>query len=140
MIISASLSVMLMSSALFLQEGAVPAPGEGSAFIAQAREALDDNLVDYPRARFRNVRLLSSTQIERADQPPVTRQVFCGEINAPNRVGGMVGWRQFVLTPGAPLITFRTLDDTTFVQSIRTCDQAAPVNETDYSSALSHGG
>jgi hypothetical protein len=55
---------------------------------ARARFTLNQELTDYPSARF---------QFVRAVQLPNQRPYFCGEINAKNRVGGYTGFRPFVV-------------------------------------------
>ncbi|MNR28125.1 hypothetical protein D3C85_1454360 [compost metagenome] len=56
-------------------------------FVAQVREGLDKRLVDYPSARFKDVRI--STDLKYA----------CGEVNSRNQMGGMTGWAPFYGVP-----------------------------------------
>lgn len=117
MLLSLSLSLMLASSAILdvpLADKDVPAP-----IIEQARQALDDQLVDYPSARFRHTyaRRVSGDVIQ-----------FCGEANMKNRMGGYGGWKGFALTMGnRPEVADVSCGDIT--------DER--ISPTDYSSALS---
>ncbi|MBB4152738.1 hypothetical protein GGQ80_000614 [Sphingomonas jinjuensis] len=67
------------------------APALNAEAVAEARRELDNNLLDYPRARFRTVRLVQSSKRFKA---------FCGDINVTNRMGGYNGWQPFVLPLG----------------------------------------
>lgn len=140
-----SLSLMIGSSALLSGEASgqeVPAPASASpseveAAITLGRTMLDDQLVDYPNTRLRNVRALAEDRIYRQDEPPVRVIVFCGEINAPNRMGGMTGWTRFALNANTrtafPLVTeSRRSVNWTW------CDGGTVIDDTDYSSALSY--
>lgn len=67
--------------------------------IARARSILEDDLVDYSRAKIRGMHLVEATLDEKARRAlylPVGTKLtaFCGEINAPNRMGGMTGWQK----------------------------------------------
>jgi hypothetical protein len=80
--------------------------------IARARSFLDDNLVEYDRAKIRGMYRTESTIDNKArflGIPVGTKiPVFCGEINSPNRMGGFTGWQKVaILLQGrdyAPLI------------------------------------
>lgn len=54
------------------------------AEISLARTILDDGLVDYSGSKLRKMHLV---------EKPNGGRVICGEINAPNHMGGMTGWR-----------------------------------------------
>lgn len=79
------------------------------AALPAVREALDGALTDYPSARFRNVqarlvRSVYSTDEGQSNKVPWTHRggvvlVFCGEINAKNRMGGYTGWEPFGIQP-----------------------------------------
>lgn len=71
--------LMVMIAALALQ-GTGPGPVAPSQ-IAGAKQALDAQLLDYPSARFRDVR--------------GTEAALCGFVNAKNRVGAYTGWSRF---------------------------------------------
>ncbi|QBX37219.1 hypothetical protein E4M02_02605 [Brevundimonas sp. S30B] len=58
-------------------------PGPGTAQLAAARAALDERLLDYPSARFREVR--------------GNNMVLCGNVNAKNRMGAYSGWTRFAV-------------------------------------------
>lgn len=81
--------------------------------IAKARAILEDNLVDYSRAKVRGMFVTETTADKDAKLflgiPVGTKiRVICGEINAPNRIGGMTGWQDAaIIVEGrdfAPLI------------------------------------
>lgn len=79
------------------------------AAIPAARAELDSQLTDYPTARFRNVHVRMVRSVYNDDEGqsnkvPWTHRggpilVFCGEINAKNRMGGYGGWQQFMFKP-----------------------------------------
>ncbi|HWW12692.1 MAG TPA: hypothetical protein VN018_09250 [Brevundimonas sp.] len=60
----------------------VPGPATDQTFI-QARSALDEALLDYPSARFREV--------------TANAAFVCGKVNAKNRMGAYSGWSSFVV-------------------------------------------
>lgn len=57
------------------------------------RVALDRELLDYPSARFRDVRV--TINLEAA---VTARGYLCGYVNAQNRAGGYAGWSRFMAT------------------------------------------
>ncbi|WP_100259298.1 hypothetical protein [Qipengyuania seohaensis] len=77
--------------------------------VEEARKALDDQLTDYPSARFRGVRArivpsVYSSDEGQSDKVPWTHRggpilVLCGQINAKNRMGGYTGWSDFAFRP-----------------------------------------
>lgn len=83
-----ALSVSAIALAAVVTLASMPVVAETVAAraekIAKARELLEENLVDYHGARLRNFRHTTSKFGE----------AFCGEINAPNRMGGMTGWKR----------------------------------------------
>lgn len=58
--------------------------------LPKARDLLDRELIDYPSARFREVRASGA--------PLALNATFCGLINARNRAGGFTGWEPFLLS------------------------------------------
>lgn len=60
------------------------------AALPKARDLLDRELIDYPSARFRDVRASGA--------PLGLNATFCGFINARNRAGGFTGWEPFLLS------------------------------------------
>lgn len=101
--------------------------------IRVAREKLDTAMVDYPSARFREVRAALWTGRLRPDQPPVTMVVFCGQVNMRNRMGGMNGWQGFSLRTGAEIMPL-FVDRRPGMASV--CSQGVPLGDEDYSDAL----
>ncbi len=84
MLASLALSLLVMLSAPSSPtENGRPRPGPKATVptqtIEKARQRLDNDLGDYPSARFRNV--IAQGEADRAK--------FCGEINSRNRMGGM---------------------------------------------------
>ena len=79
------------------------------AAVPAVRKGLDNQLNDYPSARFRGVqaRLVRSVYADdegQSDRVPWLHRgglvlVFCGEINARNRMGGYGGWQPFAFQP-----------------------------------------
>lgn len=66
---------------------AQPAPEIVSKAAAKARSELEARLLDYPSARFADVKA------HVADGGKAV--LFCGKVNAKNRSGGYVGWEGF---------------------------------------------
>lgn len=93
-----------------------PASGVTEELLAAARQTLDNDLADYPSARFRNV------TAERTGNSIA----FCGEVNSRNRMGGMTGWQRFWMIPNYPLPMI--------INPATPCDP--PIDQTDYSRAL----
>jgi hypothetical protein len=67
--------------------------GELSGLATSARKALDDGLVDFSRARIRNV----SGGVFVAHDTQRRNYVLCGEINSPNQYGGYTGWQSMLI-------------------------------------------
>jgi hypothetical protein len=63
---------------------------KAAAELPKVREAFDDQLLDYPSARFKKVRA-GYTEIGSAPY-------FCGQLNAKNSSGAYIGWRYFSWT------------------------------------------
>jgi hypothetical protein len=88
------------------------------ALTASQVEAIEGQvrytLIDEESARFRNIRAAQVTNAE--GEPEV---VFCGEVNAKNRMGGFAGFRIFhgVITDGRPQL----LDSTINVNGLLAC-------------------
>lgn len=79
------MNVMLfVASALAVQAAERPAPTEAQFRIARA--VLDRSLIDYPSARFMDVR-----------GGPM---FICGFVNAKNRLGAPTGWKRFAVYLG----------------------------------------
>lgn len=140
-IIGRSSMLVPLSAALLLlvapsDEDGPPRPPVQVA-VVQAQRVLDGALTDYPGARFRNVRAVTVSAQEDHTARPVQAVVFCGEVNAPNRMGGMSGWTPFYLRPDTVVFPFQT--------STRSAPGLHPSclagggdasDQTDYSSAL----
>lgn len=77
---------MLMMMALSAAMMADQPPPPSEADFAAARQALNERMIDYPSARFRDVR------------GNVT--VICGFVNGKNRLGAYAGWQQFAWLSG----------------------------------------
>ena len=69
---------------------------QANRYASDAHTLLDSQLVDYPSARFRNVRAHYSRRTLGGEHA----LTFCGEVNAKNTMGGYTGWAHFVLLPG----------------------------------------
>lgn len=103
-----AVGLALVGSGAGAQEGKVVEiiPGSGEAapttlaeaqqravtMLPKARDVLDQQLVDYPSARFRSVAAHSPRH--------GTGTVYCGLLNSRNRAGGYTGWGAFALTVG----------------------------------------
>lgn len=61
--------------------------------VEAIRDHLDGQLIDYTRARFREVRAWRRTAPNGND---IT--FICGSVNAPNVSGGMTGWQEFAFS------------------------------------------
>lgn len=94
----------------------------------EARRIMEDQLVDYPAARIRNVRAQYSAGMNAEGMR------FCGEINARNRAGGYNGWRPFIVFPGLDQMA---IDDSVYFPVF--CDtKDAKVDTRDWSADLTH--
>lgn len=119
--------------------GGLAASGPFSlAAIEQARTVLDGSLIDYPGTRFRNVRAVIVDATEDHTARPIKAVVFCGEVNAPNRMGGMGGWVPFMLRPDTSVFPFMTARPGIGARLHPSCVAGAGdvSDQTDYSSAL----
>lgn len=76
---------MMLAAALATQ--ALKPPSE--AQFQAARAALNEQLLDYPSARFRDVRGSES--------------MICGYVNSKNRLGAYTGWSRFAAYAGGSL-------------------------------------
>lgn len=109
---------LILSSVVAIASAAQAAPSDNFltklhtqavAALPSVRAELDGLLTDYPSARFRNVRAVMTRSVYSSDEGqsnkvPWTHRgglvlVFCGEINAKNRMGGYGGWQQFAFQP-----------------------------------------
>lgn len=95
--------------------------------IVLVRDAFDEKLNDYPTARFRDV----TARID----PESTRIVpmFCGYVNAKNRMGAYGGWERFVVT--GTTIKFESDGATEIILCDRT---TRTIDSRDYSQAFTH--
>ncbi len=81
------MEILIASALAALASQASPpttAPPAGSAQFVVAQRLLDERLLDYPSARFRDVR---------GDE-----RILCGFVNSKNRMGAYVGWTRFAVT------------------------------------------
>src|SRR5690606_26012037 len=105
--------------------GAAPLPQ--SEFIEAARNELERELIDYTRARFREVRLSSGGTY------------MCGMVNSPNRAGGMTGWRSFIVVNGTDATAHLVVASSDTLSSIMADQCGAPDRDwidQDFSSQL----
>lgn len=100
------------------------------AKLPAARAVLSRSLLDYPSARFGDVRAMGATREGVA---------LCGVLNSKNAAGRYVGWQVFVLivdeTPSLllgerPLLAAKVAE---------LCGYVEPVNSKDYSADLVYG-
>lgn len=115
--------LIVAALAAFGAADAFPAPSD--AQFAQARETLNQTLLDYPSARFRDVHGDSRR--------------LCGFVNSKNRMGAYTGWDRFVimgLAGSEP--AFENIDRIGRVQLL--CDNEEPPipSSTDYSDRLTY--
>lgn len=101
---SFAISLLAAQFSMILPALADPAP-DGADFqelVVEARQTLDNTLIDYPSARFRNVfPLVWHEGKGLMNLHPKIYPAFCGEMNARNRMGGYGGWEPFFLAPRA---------------------------------------
>lgn len=99
-----ALSGLVVSPRAFAEETS-PAPKSltGSseakappAVLAKVRQLLDATLNDYQGARFQNTHMVVGK-----DGGGEVVIMFCGMVNAPNRMGGRNGWQSFAVYPGS---------------------------------------
>jgi hypothetical protein len=126
--------------------------------ISKARTILEDNLLDYSKARLRGfhvVRHIADAKTAervniRAGTPVVA---LCGEVNAPNQFGALTGWRRTaIIVQGRdfdPLITVASDGYTNISEVAAVCTITGPsgtvgpagaqVDPADVSTALQQG-
>lgn len=138
MLLSLSLSLVMVSPAL-----SDPAPSTGGGVpaqtIEQAHDVLDGEMSDYTRARFKDVRAVYVDATADHTGEPVRAIVFCGQVNAPNRIGGMTGWVPFYLRPDTVVFPFQTSPG--FNPRLHpSCEPGTgtPVDDVDYAPALTY--
>lgn len=95
-----------MMIALFALALLAPSAQADAAALAKVRRALDDQLFDYPSARFREVYFTPT---------PSGDVLVCGEVNAKNRMGAFIGWKGFYWLGGSVTLAD---DDPTSVASV----------------------
>lgn len=85
------------------------------------RSAFNDEMLDYPSARFRDVQISLNTG---ADGP---QPYLCGYVNGKNRIGAYVGWQRFVASDG-----FLVIGSDDFKQDLveTVCDGPAIVRDS----------
>lgn len=102
-------------------DGASELRERAQAALPAVREALDGALTDYPSARFRNVKARLVRSVYASDEGQSNKVpwnhrggvvlVFCGEMNAKNRMGGYTGWEAFGLQPSqTDIVTLYSMD------------------------------
>lgn len=115
--------VMAAAAALLVQTvpAGEPVGQPTSAQFENARRLLDERLLDFPSARFRDVR---------ADQGRI-----CGFVNAKNAMGAYTGWKPFgVMGSSGGLIW---IDDPFMLEPL--CTPALRETPADYSERLAKG-
>lgn len=126
-----------MVSFLLTGVAAAQNPGltDADGWAAKAGAIMDDTLVDYPSARFRNVRAVMRKDAQKTD-----RMAFCGEVNSKNKMGGYTGWSHFVLDPsefGGPVGAMWTDSTGLGAAMVQTaCQGEVTVLPKDYTSAF----
>lgn len=114
--------LMIVAALAALSQASAPANTPTDRQFEQARRALNASLIDYPDARFRDVR---------AD----SRRI-CGYVNGRNRIGAFSGWQRFVVmnVPDAE-VRYEQTDRLGMIPVI--CDDRDdPLPETNYSARL----
>lgn len=118
---------------VFIAGPALAAPPTSQAFTAEqraqsarlievARTAFDQELLDYPSARFRDVRPIFK-------YPNARGPILCGFVNSRNRMGGYVGWQRFSV-----ILDRVSIDDPVLVHGL--CDDGWIIDTKDYSTDL----
>ncbi|WP_312136595.1 hypothetical protein [Brevundimonas sp.] len=135
----AFLAVLLSAGTATAQEGE---GAQGGLFseeqiameVRMTRSWLEESLVDYESARFRNVRVVLLSP-NRRDRSQVVLAV-CGQANARNRMGGYNGYKDFYFS--SAMDAFRGQDFGVFASEV--CGRANSLNETDYTDQLKSEG
>lgn len=107
-----------------------PAMAKDARAAANAvRGQFDREMLDYPSARFRDVRAIHA--------PLGELVVFCGLVNGKNRAGAYSGWKEFAATGAdAPSVDVRPRDD---IMVDALCSGGNGTQDTrDYSADLTH--
>lgn len=89
--LEAILRALVYVVALTLSTTAADAQEIPTPDLATLRKTVEGSLFDYERSRFRDVFVVEY----RNPKKQVSTYSVCGFFNAPNRMGGMVGWQMF---------------------------------------------
>lgn len=104
------------------------AKAEAEAALPAARKALDDALLDYPSARFRDVRAIVA--------PKGGLTLFCGQVNAKTRAGGYGGWQPMLIWLGENPKVYLGEGDKIVLEAA--CSNPTGTLEGDYAARLAY--
>lgn len=90
------------------------------------RREFDSRLLDYPSARFRDVRVTINASVEGE-----RGAYLCGFVNAKNRMGAYTGWQQFMVSGTDLLLEGETLADILLPSTCGTSALQDPVDRSD---------
>ena len=71
-------------------------PGTAANLEARARDVLSDHLYDAESARFRGLAAIDSYEKDGKSE-----RIICGQVNAKNRLGAYIGFRNFIVSRDA---------------------------------------
>lgn len=77
--------------------------------VPAIRRHLDEQLIDYPSARFRDVFVSANPQAEA--EGGTVGGYLCGFINSKNRMGGYTGWKRFLASEIGVYVEGDTMGD-----------------------------
>lgn len=135
----ALLAVLLSAGAAMAQEKESTQSGlfseeQIAMEIRMTRTWLEDSLVDYESARFRDVRVVLLSPNRRNLSQVVL--AVCGQANARNRMGGYNGYKDFYFS--SAMDAFRGQDFGVFASEV--CGRANSLNGVDYTDLLKPEG
>jgi len=135
----ALLAVLLSAGTAMAQEGESTSGGlfseeQIAMEVRMTRTWLEDSLIDYESARFRDVRVVLLSP-NRRDRSQIVLAV-CGQANARNRMGGYNGYKDFYFSSAMDAIRGRQFEG--FASEV--CGRANRLNFTDYTDQLKPEG
>ncbi len=122
---------LALATTTAVSAGPLP-PAKTRLALADAQNALDNELLDFTTARFKSVRL-GATPIGAAP-------FLCGYVNGKNSMGAYIGWRLFVWQSWATEPIILEGSDGDNLESISNQCSVGFVDEVDYSKQIAYSG
>ena len=98
--------------------------------VPAIRQHLDAQLIDYPTARFRDVRVTANPEAEA--ERGVVGGYLCGFVNSKNRMGGYVGWQRFMASGAGVYVEGDSIADIVIPNACGSTSINDPVDRSDW--------